>query len=351
MRIAIDILHPAHVHFFRHFRNEMLARGHEIRVYSRRKDVTIQLLDAFGIEHECLSGLDPGVGALGVEMARRSWRFYRRMREFRPDLMIGIMAPVIAVAGTVLPAKVIAFYDNESARSVNRVVYRLADAYCTPEAYQEQAGKNHVRYRGYHELAYLHPSRFTPDPDVVRRHGFGEEPFFVLRFVSWQSIHDVGEEGLTLEVKRELVRRLSRRGRVVITSEAPLPPEFEPYRLAIPVEDIHHVLAEATMLIGESSTMASEAACLGTHAFFVSKTGRGVNVEQEQRYGLVHCFDHTQGDAVLDRLSSLLALDDIGADGKARGHALIADNIDVTGWMVDLAERMGGGLAADRGRP
>lgn len=94
--------------------------------------------------------------------------------------------------------------------------------------------------------------------------------------------------------------------------------------------------------------MASEAACLGTHAFFVSKTGRGVNVEQEQRYGLVHCFDHTQGDAVLARLSSLLALDDVGADGKARGQRLIADNIDVTGWMVDLAERMGSGLA---GRP
>ena len=30
MRILIDILHPAHVHFFRNFHNEMGARGHEM---------------------------------------------------------------------------------------------------------------------------------------------------------------------------------------------------------------------------------------------------------------------------------------------------------------------------------
>ena len=34
MRILIDILHPAHVHFFRPFIGEMQARGHEIRVTS-----------------------------------------------------------------------------------------------------------------------------------------------------------------------------------------------------------------------------------------------------------------------------------------------------------------------------
>lgn len=341
MRVVLDILHPAHVHFFRHFRTEMLARGHEVQVYSRDKDCTLDLLDAFGIPHTCLSTQRAGLGALGAELGVRTARLLRCARSSRPDLLMGIMGPVIALAGSVLRVPSIAFYDNESARSVNRVVYRLADAYATPEAYQESAGKRHIRYRGYHELAYLHPNRFTPDPEVPKRHGLGGEPLFVLRFVAWESIHDVGERGLSLSVKRELVRRLSERGRVVMTSESPLPAEFDSFRLAIPVEDIHHVLAAASLLVGESSTMASEAACLGTHAFFVSKTGRGVNVEQEARYGNVHNFDHTQGDAVLARLDDLLALPDLKADGVARGDALIADNIDVTAWMVELAERSG----------
>lgn len=338
MRVAIDILHPAHVHFFRHFREEMLARGHEVLVTSRDKDCTLELLDAFGIPHVRLSTQRAGLGSLAAELAVRTARFVREARRFQPDVMMGIMAPVIALASKPLRTPAVAFYDNESAKSVNRMVYRLADQYCTPEAYTEDAGPNHRRYRGYHELAYLHPNWFTPDERVVRGYGLGDEPLFVLRFVAWESIHDVGEAGLSVDVKRELVRRLSERGRVVITSESPLPAEFEPYRLAIDVHDIHHVLAAATLLVGESSTMASEAACLGTHAFFVSKTGRGVNTEQEARYGNVHCFDHTQGEAVLARLDELLALADLKADGVARGKALVEDNIDVTAWMVELAE-------------
>lgn len=341
MRVVLDILHPAHVHFFRHFRTEMLERGHEVEVFSRDKDCTVQLLDAFEIPHTRLSTQRAGVGALTAEMAVRTARFLRNCRRLRPDLMMGIMAPVASVGGRVLGVPCLAFYDNESARGVNRVVYRLATQYCTPQAYQEAAGPNHLRYRGYHELAYLHPTRFSADPAVVARHGLGGEPLFVLRFVAWESIHDVGESGLSLEVKRELVRRLSARGRVVITSESALPAEFEPYRLAIPVEDIHHVLAAATLLVGESSTMASEAACLGTHAFFVSKTGRGVNVEQEERYGIVHNFDHTQGQAVLSRVDELLALEDLEADGRRRGEALIEDNVDVTAFLVELAEQAG----------
>ena len=338
MRIAIDILHPAHVHFFRHFIVEMKKRGHELRVFSRDKDVTLALLHAYGIEHTLLSRQRRGIGALAMELGIRTLRLISEARRFRPDVMMGIMGPTIALAGHFVPSRVIAFYDNESARLVNRMVYRLADTYCTPEAYQEQAGRNHVRYRGYHELAYLHPNRFQPDMDVVRRHGLGHERLFVLRFVSWESIHDVGERGLSIEVKRELIHRLSPYGRVVITSESPLPQEFEPYRLSIPVQDIHHILAAADLLIGESSTMASEAACLGTHAFFVSKTGRGVNYEQEARYGLVHCFDDTQGAEVLDRLANLLAQSHLKADSQKRAACLVSQNVDVTQWIVSSIE-------------
>ena len=35
MRVLIDILHPAHVHFFRNFHNEMEARGHELYITAR----------------------------------------------------------------------------------------------------------------------------------------------------------------------------------------------------------------------------------------------------------------------------------------------------------------------------
>ncbi|MBW2254522.1 MAG: DUF354 domain-containing protein [Deltaproteobacteria bacterium] len=349
MRFIIDILHPAHVHFFRNFYAEMSSRGHEFLVLSRDKDCTLELLDAHGIPHRVLSRQWPGPVRMGAELLLRTARVVHAARRFRPDYLLGIMGPTIALAGVVLPARTVVFYDNESARAVNRVVYRLCDQYCTPSAYQESAGPNHVRYDGYHELAYLHPDRFTPDREVLERYGSADAPLYVLRFVSWQSVHDVGEKGLSLEGKRQIVDMLAARGRVVITSESPLPEEFERYRLSIPVEHVHHVLAFAELLVGESSTMASEAAVLGTHALFVSKTGRGINVEQEARYGLVHNFDHQQGEAALHRVQDLLAQPDLKADAAERRERLLAERVDVTQWMIEFFERGGAGGTQRRG--
>jgi len=38
MRILIDILHPAHVHFFRNFYEVMTDRGHELCIKARDKE-------------------------------------------------------------------------------------------------------------------------------------------------------------------------------------------------------------------------------------------------------------------------------------------------------------------------
>ena len=340
MRIVIDILHPAHVHVFKAFWQEMEKRGHEVILFSRVKDVTIELLEAGDFSHQIISTQRAGVGALGLEMGLRCTRMFRKLRKTPPDILMGIMGPAIAIVGKMFPkSRTFVFYDNESAKFVNRVVYKLADKYCTPQAYQEDAGPNHIRYPGYHELAYLHPSLFTPNPSIPEKYKLGTEPLFVLRFVAWESIHDVGEKGLSLSLKREILRRLTAHGKVVISSESPLPQEFEPYRLQIQPEDIHHILAITSILIGESSTMASEAAILGAHAFFVSKTGRGVNVEQEQKYGINHCFTDKQDNEVLQRLDELLSLNDIRADAEERRDRLVADSVDLTKWMIDLVEQ------------
>ena len=37
----MDITHPAHVHFFRHAIAELRARGHDVAVTTRRKDITL----------------------------------------------------------------------------------------------------------------------------------------------------------------------------------------------------------------------------------------------------------------------------------------------------------------------
>ncbi len=334
MKFVVDILHPAHVHFFRNFIAEMTARGHHCLVTAREKDCAVPLLEAYGIEHQVISKQRTGVG-LGLELIERTLRFISICRPFGPDVLTGIMGPTIALASKLLRCDALICYDTEMAKITNWFAYPLADQVLTPECYQRDIGPKHVRYPGYHELAYLHPNRFEPEASELTALDIDPTvPLAVVRFVSWQASHDIGETGFSLEGKRRLVALLAERGRVLITSEGPLPPDLAEYRSHVPVEKMHHVLAFAELLVGESATMSSECACLGTHSIFVSRTGRGYTDEQEARYGLVHYFRPEQEQEAMDRVRELLARPDLKADGQRRRQQLLSERIDVTDWLV-----------------
>lgn len=345
MRVLIDILHPAHVHVFRNLARELTARGHSVRFTLREKECARALLDQYGIDYEVLSRQRHGAG-LAVELATRSAKLARIVARFRPHFLAGVMGPSIALVGRWRrllgdPVRTAIFYDTEMAAITNWFAYPLADYVCTPDCYQSAVRGRHIRYPGYHELAYLHPRRFTPDAEVVRRAGIDPRArYFVVRFVSYGASHDLGTTGISTAQKIALVQRLAARGRVVISSESPLPTALEPYRLAIPAADIHHILAGAALLVGESATMASECAVLGVPAVYVSPVGRGYTDEEESRYGLVRNF--TGARFRDDWLAQVQALADdplLSQRAHAARARLLSDKVDTTSWMVDFFER------------
>jgi predicted glycosyltransferase len=345
MRILIDILHPAHVHFYRNFYEVMSDRGHELCITARDKDRSVDLLRRYGLPYEQISEQKSGGVGMVVEMTQRTAALMKVMQRFRPDVMTGIMGPSIALAGKVRRVPAVVFYDTEFARQTNWFVYPLADAVVTPDCYQGKVRGTHVTYAGYHELAYLHPNRFEPDPARLAPFGVSaEEPYSIVRFVSWQAVHDRNEKGLTGRQKRDLVRRLGEHGRVLISSEAPLPDDLAADQLRGPVEDIHHLLAYAQLIVGESATMSSEAAVLGVPAVMIATTGRGYTDDQERRYGHVRHFTEDQYDEAVATVEKLLAGDPRALGQQARTR-LLEDKIDVTRWMIDYFEsNFGGGV-------
>ncbi len=343
MRFVVDVLHPIDSHIFHYFIDQLRARGHEFLVTSRHKECAVELLDAFNIPQHVLTSRGRGLAGKVTELAVRTRRFLKLVGPFDPDYLISMTGPVVAAASPFLRARTLVLHDNEIPRLVNRAIARLSDAYIVPRGFTDRFGCNQVRYEGYQQLAYLHPNVFRPDINVARKHGLsGDEPFIVVRFVELDAYHDVGERGFSYRAKADAIRRLARHGRVVITSEEPLPDEFQRYRLAIPPQDMHHVLSFADLLVGESCTMASEAAILGTHALWIARTWRGVINDMSDRYGLVHHFRDTEVEAALAYAEGLLARPGQKADARARASRLLEENVDLTAWLIDYVERDSG---------
>ncbi len=346
MRVLFDIVHPAHVHFYRHLHDSLRAAGHETLVVARDKEVTLALLDAFGIPYEWTghAGAKSNLARAG-ELVTRDIVLTRRAVRFRPDVVLtrnpaGVHAGRLVGAWTVYDS-----VDGKAAGVHFQLGAPLAHVITSPNWLDEDYGPRHRRYRGPKELAYLHPNWFRPDPGVRDELGVGpDEALFVLRFVANDAIHDADTVGLTEAQRVGLVERLAGLGRVVISAEGALPPSLEPHRHQLGPERIHHVLAAADLFVGDSGSMAAEAGVLGTPALRLSSWAgpvHGYLGRMERDYGLVRCFSPDTLPAFEQALDDVLA--DLPAAKAAAGQAaarLVADCDDVTAWHRDLLDEL-----------
>lgn len=343
MKFLFDINHPAHVHFFRYPLRILRERGHDIVVTSRAKEMAIPLLDELGIEHIVLSTQKGGgLLSLGRELVQRDAALYRVARRWRPDAMAAIGGTFVAHVGVLTRTPSLVFYDTENAKLQNAITYPFATRVIVPRCYRAWAPAGHLRYAGYHELSYLHPARFAASKEIAGRNGLDpHRDNFLVRTVSWQANHDVGETGWTEKLLTELVAFLSVRGKVHISSEAPLPPQLAPHAYRGKVSEVHHLMALCRLFVGESATMASESAVLGVPAIYAAKTGRGYTDEEESRYGLVANIREPEWVLLRAAIEQMLGKPD--EYWRQRRAQLLADTIDVAAYVADTVEQAGRG--------
>jgi predicted glycosyltransferase len=315
----------------------MEKRGHVLKVLAVEKDISLKLLKEYKIDHTVIGANGVGFLEMGINMIKMEWRTYKIAKQFKPDLFVGRGSPILAHISSLYGKPYVSFSDTEHAKLINYLSVPFMDTVLTPSSFTLDFGKKHIRYEGYKELAYLHPNRFTPNPAVLTELGLAEDdPFIIVRFVSWQASHDVGQHGIRDKVG--LVKALEQYGRVLITSEGALPPELQPYQIRVSPEKLHDLLYYATLYVGEGGTTASEAAVLGTPSIYVSSLvgTMGNFIELEETYDLLYSF--TDGGAALDKAVEILQDPESKEKWRAKRDRLLADKIDVTAFMIWFVE-------------
>jgi uncharacterized protein len=337
-KIIVDISHPAHLHFFRPAIDIWQKKGNDLIIVARDKDITLKLLDEYGLKYICLSKARKGIFGLGLELLEHEGKLLSIIRKTKPDVLLEIAGTFIVHAGVLTGTPSLVFYDTENAKLSNAITYPFATHVITPRCYQGDIGKKQITYEGYQELAYLHPNRFQPDPSVLQELEIHpDEKLFIIRFVAWESGHDVLLKGFSIDGKRRLVNELCQYGRVIITSENPLPPDLELYRMKIPPSKIHHLMAYSSLFIGESATMASESAILGIPFIYVSPVGRGYTNEEEKVYELGYTIDPKEEARAIDLAIQMVRNSDRSEWMKKR-QIMLNDKIDVTDWIVKFVD-------------
>jgi len=341
MRILIDIGHPGHVHFFKHLHDRLCFNGHDLIVTLRSKEMAAVLLNYYRIKYSPTVGHAKNAFGKFLINLKRAYILFEIMRRNRIDISLGIADYPLAWAAKMLGSKSLIFTDTEHVGIDRYLTFPFADSVVTPSCYYDKVGEKQIEYDGYHELAYLHPNYFRPDRSVLKLLGLTlGEKYVIVRFVSWTASHDMGHSGIGLEMKRRAVKEFSKYARVFISSEKSLPDDLLPYKSPIRPEMMHSAQYYAALLYGESATMASECAVLGTPAIFVDNEGRGYTDEEEERYGMVFNFTESLEDQERSIIKGvgLLNTPNVKEDWQKKRTNLLSKTIDVTAFMVWLIE-------------
>ena len=219
-----------------------------------------------------------------------------------------------------------------------RLYAPFTKAIITPDFLPNDLGKKQIPYKSNHELAYLHPNYYKSKDDIYSYLDISkEQPYAILRFVSWLATHDSGQKGLTAKNKEELIEYLiSKNIKVFISTERhQLPNKLRQFSIKIPPDRMHDALANATIYVGEGATMASEAGVLGTPSLYVSTIERCYNIDQE-KYGLVFNFADFHG--VLNKIDEILNLENRLNVFQKRKKKFLDDKIDLTSFLIWFIE-------------
>jgi len=337
MKIIVDINHPAHVHYFKNFVWEMERKGHEVLITASEKEMSYKLLDLYGFHYVRLGRYGVSLVEKLVKIPVLDLKMYKAVKSFKPDIFVGVSSIRNAHVSKLLGKPCIALDDTEHATWGRMLYLPFTNVVLTPSCFKKDLGKKQVRYNGYEELAYLHPKYFKPDSSVLDKLGLSKnERFIVLRFISWDAIHDLGQNGINNRVN--LVRKLEKYGRVLITSEGTLEKGLEKYRITLSPEKFHDLLGYATLYLGEGATIATESAILGTPSIYVSSLAgtMGNFYELEQKYDLMYSFANS--DDALKKATELLQTPNAKKDWKIKRNRMLKDKIDVTEFMVWFIE-------------
>lgn len=335
MKILFDIGHPAHVHLFKNLAWQLEGHGHQVYFSTREKDVTTALLKAYDIKYISFGKNYSRAWKKPIGLVKFTYLLLKYARKIKPDMYVSHGSFYAAIVSKLLKKPHVSLENNGNWEQI-RLYLPFTDVVFTPWNLEQDLGNKQVRLKTFHEMAYLRPEYFKPDKGRIEKLGIQDsEKYCIIRLVSWNASHDVGQTGINKQILEKIVRKIEKDYRIFISAEGDIPEEFRKYLIKIDPVDMHHVLYYASLCISEGATMASEAGALGTPALYVNTLKRSYNKDQET-FGTV--FNCNRPFQAIDALTALLSTDLSDEIFQERRKELLRSRIDLTQFLLWFIE-------------
>ncbi len=282
MKVLVDLNHPVDVNFFKNAIKIWTAQHGcqvDITLQPRGKLVAILQSELPGFPFTAMGTFQK---TMVRKLAMHAWRFpqfFNYVRRGRYDVVTSFGGIVVSHA-TWLLRKPSVIFDDDIEYGIGYWPYKpFATRLLLPDQIPA-AGRNIRRYKGFKELAYLHPNYFRPDQGALQEYGLQPSGYIFVREVSkvsgnYAHLETGGLAGVCARVKEK--------GLAVVLSleDKSLSGQFAPHCTILqePVKDIYSLMHFARLTISSGDTMARESCLLGTPVVYTGGRYMSVNTE------------------------------------------------------------------------
>lgn len=336
--VAFMPAHPSQVWVLAPVAREVAAFA-DILWIVRDKDKSSRIASLLGFEVITIPGSAGGLAGTGLEFLGNL------IRCLRLTCMLGIDLWVTKygcgnMAARLMGRRSLAFNDDDAdlVPVIAATSYPFADAILAPRRTRMGRFERKTKhYDSFHELAYLHPNRFTPDPGIRAELGLARgEPFIIVRKCLLKAHHDWGVSGIDDDFSSRIIETAAGRARVFISGETGIGSRYDHLKLPLREDRIHHALAHASVVISGGQTMAAEAAELGTPVIHVNTFAHRLSYLKElEEMGLLDSYGPEEKDRAVSRLDEILSSANPESVRAARRDLLLSRKEDPVPLFVD----------------
>lgn len=342
-KFLIEIPHPHFVHFFK---NIIDIIGHEnVKVVCQDTAIIISLLENHNIEYSTIGKKYNNIIGKLFSQVWFFFKFVKLIKVNKINIVIGLTPSALISTKFFRNVKNIFFDDDDSAvQPLNRFfTIPFANYVITPKCLAfEDYGKKHYTYKGFQELAYLSPKYFKPSQQIIKKYNLRKYDYILIRFNDFKAHHDIGHSGISKSIRKRIVEYLSKYFQVYITTEGKIDHDLKKYQLNINPIDIHHIIYYAKMYIGDSQTMASEAAVLGTPSIRCNTFKDKISYlnELEYNYGLTYSFLNNEEDQMLCKIKELIENNNLDITWEKKKNKMLQEMEDVNEFIIEFIKKI-----------
>ncbi|MFW5952580.1 MAG: hypothetical protein ACOCSJ_00290 [Candidatus Natronoplasma sp.] len=336
MKISLLVLQPHHIDFFKNLFHELEEEGHKVWCLARGDEINRRYLSKLDIKYSLFGNQPEAHLPKFVPYTRNKISLISKHLTFRPDLTLSVNSLPLSPFNSIFNTISVVFLDYKLRKKDERNLFNYADKIVTPDCYPfDVPSKKHLSHPSYHSLAYLHPSRFEPDFQILDKLSIEPKNYVFVSFARGDWIKDEDNNSLQRREKMDIVRSLEDHCEVLVDGRGSVPEPLEEYTPSISIVDYNHLIANAKLALGDDPIVSSEAGVLGVPWILISDSTSPTLEEQEVHYEI--------GTQVTDieeaeELADMILAEEIDPNFERVRKEILKDKKDLTDWMMRLVE-------------